>query len=688
MQQFLLNPYKVGPPVVGTDFYGRQSLLFKVREALRTSNVVLLQGQRRIGKTSFLKQLSVFLNAPQQEHFVAAIFDIQRYIQDTLPQFQLHLASAIAKALQLPVPSLAEWEADYTLFRDTWLPQVYERLGDQQLVILVDEFDNLEGQTAPQVMQTLIPFLGQLVSGETQLKWVLTLGRQTGKLPIQYDPIISVGVQFRMSFLSLEETRQLVEKPTAKIVDYQPDAIARIYKLTNGQPHLTQALCSELFQSVVLEQERESVSEEDVDAVIPHTLEAYSSAIASIVRVPPIEERVLVAVAQLTAKKDTTNREEIINLLVENNVQQINRDDLTAALDSLLDWELLSGDIQAMRVSVELVRMWLVQNLSVEPNPQESLEIQHILAQSRFKLAEQLRQAGQYKRAIEDYKETLNYIPSHVEALRGLAEAYRLTGNLAEQVDTLQKLYSFERGVLNELVEALEKYAEQAEGEKNFGVAVEQYEELIKLQNCDRWQQKFKEALIKKYDVFMDDVKENFELKANLFPLIWPIYFEALEKEQDKTLAFMKELSYIIFQIKKAALMTEKDINNKTSEFDIEKIKNEIYDFHCAIESTINIQKLNLSLPIIIVILSAFIYFLIVLFLCLSSPAIFWSNAISLELENKLFICVCLYVIQIAIKIYFYINKSFLLKILKDYYHYFPRKIINFIVRVSIRTKM
>ena len=73
-----------------------------------------------------------------------------------------------------------------------------------------------------------------------------------------------------------------------------------------------------------------------------------------------------------------------------------------------MKWELLAGNEQAVRVSVELIRRWLVKHLSVEPSREESLDLNSALAQSRFEFAEKARQSGRYDLAIEDYKKLLN----------------------------------------------------------------------------------------------------------------------------------------------------------------------------------------------------------------------------------------------------------------------------------------
>jgi tetratricopeptide (TPR) repeat protein len=538
MLQTLINPYKVGPPVAGASFYGRTKLLKLVRKDLSHSKVVLLQGQRRIGKTSFLKQLASSLIEQDQEAInIPVIFDIQRYVQMSLPQFQLSLAQRIVKQLEsqvlisssingdcssplqinstnLRIPDQSDLETKPNFFLDSWLPEIYAFLGEERsLVILVDEFDNFDGESSSLSMQMLIPFLGQIVSSEDRIKWVFALGKQIGKLPIHYDPIMNLGVQRRISFLEKSETRQLLEKPVKEVLSYQQAAIDRIYDLTNGQPHLTQALGSEIFQSVFLEQSRSTVMSEDIDRIVPNTLEVYGGAIASIVRVPPVEERILAIVTQLTRTNLTTNRDEIIGTLLSKHLK-ISRDELTETLNSLIEWKLLTGNFQELRISVELIKIWLNQNLHEEASPDESLNIQYLLANRRLELAEKERCLGNYESAIRDYQDTLEHIPSNIVALRGLAEAYRLIRKPEGRVKALQELYLHDPNVHNELIEALLVYAEQSEKEKDFLTAVKQYEELLKLQNSKRWQQRLFYNLIESFKNSIELAEK--QLESNL----------------------------------------------------------------------------------------------------------------------------------------------------------------------------
>ena len=511
MRKAAVNPYKVGPPVKGADFYGREDLLAQVHHELESSNAILLQGQRRIGKTSFLHQLRSFLTSKgaTEEGFLPISFDIQRYIKDTLPQFQEHIAKIIAKELQLPVPSVLEWESDPALFSETWMPQVLEHLGSQQIVFLVDEFDNLGEWGGGRAVEALIPFIGYLVTNELQLKWVFAVARPIGRLPIQYDPIVDRAVKLHISRFTPEETQQLICKPVSGVVTFQPAAVERIYRLTSGQPHLIQALCGKVFERV-LDGERDIVTSEDVNAVLMQTLEAYEGAIASIARVPPVEERVLAVVAQLTDEKRPASRDDIIQLILEHRIP-FEREEVTDALNRLVEWDLLVREGQRWRLTMEIVRIWVEKNIPLEPSREKELDLLRARAQSRYEFAERARHAGHYEVAIEDYKEALKHMPRHREALCGLAEAYRVTGDLAGRTETLQKLYRQDSTLLPELVETLAEYAQQSEREGKTTTATKLYEALITLHDSHRWQQGLVRVCLREADNHLGKTMELME---------------------------------------------------------------------------------------------------------------------------------------------------------------------------------
>jgi tetratricopeptide (TPR) repeat protein len=552
------NPYRAGPPVAGEHFYGRSTLISRLRDALYTTDVVLLQGQRRIGKTSFLRQFATFVRSVDSS-LEPVVFDIQPYLQATLPQFQYYLARAIARPLEIAPPTLEALEASPEFeFIQNWMPQVRARLGDNrplrelgwkrgeaalppqfleqsnEMVVLVDEFDNLDGQVVPQAAQVLLPFLADLVEDEG-LKWVLATGRRSGKLPIDYERITGEAKELSISFLSQAETHTLITQPAAGLLQFEPAALDAIYDLTSGQPHLTQALCAEIFLAAQ-EQDYDLVTPDLVRAAVPLTLESYGGAIASIVQVPLVEERVLAAVARLAVDGRMADRDDLIELLLENNVR-LNQDELNNALQGLLDLELLKGDRKATKIAVKLMQFWIRRNLFVEPNRLEEINIQRVLADSRLELANKAKAFGQYDIAIREYEEILIGIPNHPEALQVLPGLYKTTNNTAKRVKALKKLDSHDVIMKEQLIEALKQYASESKTAGNLETLIQCYQGLLELENITKWRRLLSECLLEKLGFQYDKIHENL-LETNfgrppndlLYPSGTRLFFLAVKK--------------------------------------------------------------------------------------------------------------------------------------------------------------
>lgn len=102
------NPYIVGDPVMGRDFYGREGIIETICE--RRDRATHVMGMRRIGKTSLLRQLEsqlpgIFLD------FQAAVgrTDLTRQVQRGLRRLSQRLPW---------LPSLDEGESAFELLED------------------------------------------------------------------------------------------------------------------------------------------------------------------------------------------------------------------------------------------------------------------------------------------------------------------------------------------------------------------------------------------------------------------------------------------------------------------------------------------------------------------------------------------------------------------------------------------
>ena len=504
MTKIIANPYLAGPPVPENRFHDRTDLLNQVRDELSYSNAILLQGQRRIGKTSFLHKLkSILMKEGAPGDFLPFYFDMQNCVDNTLPEFQEHIAGEIGKSLRLPVPSLTEFESDPDLFCKKWLPQVFEHLENRELVFLVDEFDNLGEKKESEALATLVPFVCDLIEKEHRLKWIFTVGRHMDKLPMDYERIVTRAEKHPIGRLSEDETRRLICEPAAGKLKFEPAAVERIFQLTSGQPSLTQALCCEVFGRVS-DKERTVATKEDVDAAIADILKTYETLISSIAHVPLYEECILRAVAQLTSNGQAASKDDIIHLLDDHNIS-FEIGELGSILNRLVDWDLLEHEDQKWKPTMELVRIWVEKKVPLEP-------IQ-IRARRRLELAEQARSEGNYNLAIQDYREALKYIPQNRRSLRkkalhGLAEAYWGIGDFAGRIGALEKLYKLDPDVKPRLVGVLADYAQHCVREGKYWEAMEQCAAILKLQDRPRYKKWLVQSCLREADKHLEETKK------------------------------------------------------------------------------------------------------------------------------------------------------------------------------------
>lgn len=126
------NPYVIGPPVRNQAmFFGREELFQFIADNLRKdAKVILLHGQRRIGKSSVLRQIPAFVG--MKDEFFFFRFDLQDQARLPLSQVLRNLAVELCDHPdgRLPVtpPSLAQLQEDPYLFATDFLPQVYRAI--------------------------------------------------------------------------------------------------------------------------------------------------------------------------------------------------------------------------------------------------------------------------------------------------------------------------------------------------------------------------------------------------------------------------------------------------------------------------------------------------------------------------------------------------------------------------------
>ena len=436
------NPYNIGKPIYEPEkFFGREELFQFIEDNLRADiKILLLHGQRRIGKSSILEQFAYKI--PQQE-FIFVCFDLQDHSDSSLSDLLYNLAEKIAEKLALdsniiPVPSEEDFKKNPDIFYGEFLPKIYQRLGEKNLVLLLDEFDVVSSDN--NILNhgnSFFRYLQILIKQQDKLFIILVLGRSKDDFKnlsqlFNSPPFQEVGLLNDLS------ARRLITKPAEGMLEYDEDAIQSIFRLSAGQPYFTQAICFNLFMEAKIANKwkvtREDVREEIVDKAIKSVeggliwfwdgLSIYEKVVFS-----------AVAEAQKLAfeQKQLLPEEPFTRL---KNYGVIQTEELIQAAKQLVSKGYL--DDTERRVKIELVRRWLVQS---HPLNQEIFQLDEIEKEEINKISEketQLYRHGKNQDVIDHYEEILKLNPNHFSTIPILAERYLKVPNF----DKALKLYT------------------------------------------------------------------------------------------------------------------------------------------------------------------------------------------------------------------------------------------------------
>ena len=201
-----LNPYSPGGAIVdprGRGFYGRDEIFQFVYAAIqsRQRTPIILYGQRRIGKSSILRQIPYHL--PSEIYCI--YYDLQGKEDMPLDQVLYGLARETARELKILRPEREETNEE--TFSTEFLHRVIQALDEQpqRLVFLFDEFDVLDERIAGEdvAARRFIGYIGKLIEQHPQVGYIIVVGRKTEELSQEFNStLLKNSVQHRIGRLS------------------------------------------------------------------------------------------------------------------------------------------------------------------------------------------------------------------------------------------------------------------------------------------------------------------------------------------------------------------------------------------------------------------------------------------------------------------------------------------------------
>ncbi|NET68853.1 MAG: AAA family ATPase [Moorea sp. SIO1G6] len=455
------NPYIVGRPISEPElFFGRRNKFEFIEDNLQQGvQVILFHGQRRIGKSTVLKQIPNFVG---QDEFVFVQFDLQDKSQLSLSRVLYSLGQAIIKQIQLEsdpinLPSITELETNPNLFADSFLPKVYKELGYKKLVLLLDEFDVLSSNyytselasSKESSSETFFHYLKFLIEQDQRLFIIPFIGRQLDDMPKLLGLFKGAPSQ-KVGLLSERSATELITEPAKGSLTYESEAIDAILALTSGHPYFTQVLCHALFAQARTEQKWQ-VTRDDVTRIVDDAIEIGEGGLTWFRDGLPILERVIFSAVAEAQKKAERNPNQVVqdplSLLEEYGVTIT--ESLTQAREKLLKLGFLgvveitdqvsSYNGKYYKVEIELVRRWLVQRY---PLRREILELEDLDPEAKASYQQAIERNAQ---GVKPYEQVLKANPNHFSALFEIARIY-LEGDVFDKaVQCYQRAYLVDR---------------------------------------------------------------------------------------------------------------------------------------------------------------------------------------------------------------------------------------------------
>jgi len=245
------NPYIAGNPITGTEmFFGRQDVFRFVCETLvgrYQDNAIVLYGGRRMGKTSVLYQMGRHLDP----RYVPVFMDLQGISLEGLGEMLWGIARRAARALRrqkgirLSIPSRDEFASDPGgCFRDGFLDPALEALGEDHLLLMLDEAARLHEQVQAGYLEPRVfDLLRSLIQHYPRLNFIFSIGSGLEEMGQEYAVLFNVCRYRKISFLDRDAAEALITKPVEEHCRYAPGAVECILEVTHGHPY-TQLVCN------------------------------------------------------------------------------------------------------------------------------------------------------------------------------------------------------------------------------------------------------------------------------------------------------------------------------------------------------------------------------------------------------------------------------------------------------------
>jgi len=267
------NPYIAGAPVYSNSmFFGRHDLVKQILNTLH-NNSMMICGERRIGKTSFLHRLYALLplvEDPDYEFFPVLIDlqGIEEYDFFTTLDHEIH-ETLREKGITLEAEDVDNLDVRNFTRRIRAVISALKNHAKRtpKLVLLLDEVDVMNRFSERTNQQLRSVFMKGFA---THLVAVMAGINIKKRWESEGSPWYNFFEQIELEPFTERHAKALIELPVKGIYHYTEEAVAQILEYSRMKPYLIQRICVNLLAHILTENRRR-IHKKDVDHVF-HSL--------------------------------------------------------------------------------------------------------------------------------------------------------------------------------------------------------------------------------------------------------------------------------------------------------------------------------------------------------------------------------------------------------------------------------
>lgn len=262
------NIYNIGDPLSPNYqnqlFKGRKDVVDRLSNIIYTSPqmpLLLIQGQRRVGKTSLINYLEQLLGSG----FKIVKLDMQSGTNKRFDTFVQNINQAlnemlgIDESIKTSDDILESWNAF-----EAYLTEHTKALN-YKVIIAFDEYESFHKHIVKKQGEDILANMRSFMQSQNQVIFLFSgMLRISDLTSPNWDEYFPNAQRLKVDYLSKEESLELITKPVDDFnLLYTDDVANDVYELTMGHPQLLQTLCSSIV-TLANQTNQKNVSQEMV----------------------------------------------------------------------------------------------------------------------------------------------------------------------------------------------------------------------------------------------------------------------------------------------------------------------------------------------------------------------------------------------------------------------------------------